>query len=144
MLDFSKFSISDAAIAPLRIISRSTGPSADVHSVNAHVIAGALLRATQCHGAVVSPALWAASYTVGTWTIFSFSIVGSTFTGGHAPVCRMVPLVRRSLSSARTPIAMLVWLGHVTVGFTVAMRALAPFCIRRRSVGIGSFGSSRA
>ena len=56
MFDFVKFSISEAAIAPLPIISRSSGPSAGAHSLNAHVIVGAWLMATQSTCAVVSPA----------------------------------------------------------------------------------------
>ena len=56
MFDAANLSTSDAVMAPWRIISRSNVPSGEAHSLNAHVIVGARLIATQFTRAVVSPA----------------------------------------------------------------------------------------
>jgi len=46
--------------------------------------------------------------------------------------------------SARTPVTIVVWLGQVTVGLMMPIRAVTPSRIRRRKVGIGSLASSSA
>src|ERR1039458_18476 len=70
--------------------------------------------------------------------------MGSTLIGGHVPVGTRLPLTRSPCSSARTPVTSVVWLGQVTVGLMVVMRAVTPCRIRRRRVGTGSLASSSA
>src|SRR6185312_2985767 len=102
-------SVNSAGVAALLAsISLATAPSAVAASGNDQLMVGAFLMATQSTSAVVSPALRAASYTVGTFTRLTLSTVASTLTGGQAPVRTMAPFRSSPCASAPTPVTIAV------------------------------------